>query len=86
MFINTASFSGGMILFSGDIEIDSLTDYFINSMQKNGWKLTGEARYKNTLLVFTKPNKSCMISIYMGDFGIKTKVTVHISEDAGAMQ
>lgn len=81
LFINTASFTGGIINFTGRVEVDSLTDFFINSMQKNGWHLTGEVRYENILLAFTKPNKNCLITIYDGEFGNKTKVYTYITED-----
>ena len=84
MLINTASFTGGILHFTGWVEVNSLTDYFINSMEKNGWKRTGEVRYQNILLAFTKPTKNCMISIYEGNLGGKTQVYVYITEDLTA--
>ena len=81
MFINTSSFTGGILNFSGRVEVKSLSDFFINTMQKNGWKLTGEVRYENIMLAFTKPNKSCMLTIYEGEYGAKTQVYVYITED-----
>lgn len=84
MLINTASFNGGILHFSGWVEVNSLTDYFINAMEKNGWKRTGEVRYQNMLLAFTKPNKNCMISIQDGALGGKTQVYVYITEDLTA--
>ena len=80
MFINTASFTGGIIALEGRVEINSLSDFFIDSMQKNNWQLTGEVRYNNILLAFTKPNKNCLISIYSDAYGYNTKVTVYITE------
>jgi hypothetical protein len=50
-------------------------------MQKNGWKMTGEVRYENILLAFTKPNKNCMLTIYEGSYGTKSEVYVYITED-----
>ncbi len=81
MFINTSSFTGGVIALEGRVEMASLADFFVNSMQKNNWRLIGEVRYNNTLLAFTKPNKNCMISIYTDSFGYDTKVTVYISDN-----
>ena len=80
MIINTSSFSGGILNFTGRVELNSLTDFFINSMQKNGWKIVGEVRYKNIMLAFNKPNKNCMITIYPGDFG-KTRGYAYITSD-----
>jgi len=82
MFINTSSFTGGILNFTGRVEVASLTDFFINSMQKNGWKLAGEVRYENIMLAFNKPHKNCMVTIYPGDFATKTKVYVYLMTEA----
>lgn len=84
LFINTSSFNGGIVYLTGRLEVESLTDYFSQSMQKNGWKLSGEAHYKNVLLAFTKPGKNCLISLYEGELGTSTKVYAYITEDLGA--
>ena len=81
LFINTSSFVGGIVKLTGHVEVGSLTDFFVNSMQKNGWKITGEIRYENVLLSFTKPNKNCMITIYDGTYGTRTEVYAYITED-----
>ena len=84
LFINTSSFNGGIVYLTGRLEVESLTDFFIQSMQKNGWKLGGEAHYKNVLLAFSKPNKNCLISLYEGTLGTNTKVYAYITEDLTA--
>jgi len=81
LFIKTASFNGGTINLSGRVDVGSLTDFFVNSMQKNGWRVIGEIRSNNVLLAFSKPNKSCMITIHDGEFGSRTQVYVYITED-----
>lgn len=81
LIINTSSFNGGIIALTGRLEVESLTDYFNQSMQRNGWKLTGEAHYKNVLLSFTKANKNCMVTIYEGELGTATKVFAYMTED-----
>jgi len=81
MFINTASYEGGILSFKGRVEVESLADYFTASMQKNGWKLTGSVRYKNVLLAFVKPNKSCIIKISEPDLKWKTQVYIYYTED-----
>jgi len=81
MFINTASYNGGILSFKGRVEVESLTDYFTASMQKNGWKLAGSIRYKNVLLAFVKPNKSCIIKISETDLKWKTQVYIYYTED-----
>ena len=64
-----------------DIDINSLAEFFIASMPKNGWKMAGSAKYKNVLLAFVKPNKTCTIAINDSEFGLKTDVFVYMTED-----
>lgn len=81
MSIRTASFAGGVLNFSGHVDINSLADFFITSMQKDGWKLSGQIDYKNVLLAFTKPQKTSMITIFPGDFGYNTEVNIYITDE-----
>ncbi|HIJ78028.1 MAG TPA: hypothetical protein HPP69_01790 [Deltaproteobacteria bacterium] len=81
MVIRTESFAGGILNFSGNVDITSLTDFFTNTMVKSGWKIAGSAKYKNVLLAFVKPYKTCTITITDNGFGLKTDVYVYITED-----
>jgi len=84
LYVNTNSFAGGIVYMTGRLEVGSLTDFFVRTMQQNGWKLNGEAHYKNVLMAFTKPNKNCMITIYEGELGSSTKVYAYMTEDLAA--
>jgi len=77
--INTASFTGGILNFSGRVEVNSLTDFFINGMKKDGWNVTGSVKSRDVLLAFIKPQSSCMIKIAEGGTLGKTEVTVYIA-------
>ena len=81
--INTASFTGGILNFSGRVEVNSLTDFFINSMKKDGWNVTGTVKSRDVLLAFIKPQASCMIKIVEGGTLGKTEVTVYIAHTNG---
>lgn len=83
MSISTNSFQGGIIKYSGRVEMGSLKEFIIASMANNKWKLVGEAQYENALLAFTKPNKTCMMVLdetFGGFFG-KTTVTMYVTND-----
>lgn len=84
LYINTSSFAGGIVYMTGRLEVGSLTDFFLRTMQQNGWKLSGEAHYKNVLLAFSKPNKNCMITLYEGEYGSSTKVYAYMTEELTA--
>lgn len=86
MAIRTDSFKGGILRYSGRVEIESLKGFIIASMKKNQWKMVGEAHYKNVLMAFTKPNKTCMVVVSEGMGGAlgKTYVTLYVTYDIAA--
>jgi hypothetical protein len=81
MSIKTDSFAGGILHFSGRVEMNSLAGFFESSMVKNGWKLTGTIKHKEVLLAFVKPNKTCMIRVIKSGFGMGTEVFVYMTVD-----
>ena len=81
MFITTDSFKGGFLHFKGRLEVNSLSDFFLNSMPKTGWKRTGMVKYKNVLLAFSKPGKTCMITITETDLKFSTEVYIYVAEN-----
>lgn len=86
MAIRTDSFRGGIYNLSGRIDLASLKDFIITSMENKKWKLVGEAQYQNVLLAFTKPNKTCMVVLdegVGGGFGT-TNVTLYVTVDVAA--
>jgi predicted small secreted protein len=83
MYIKTSSFNGGVLNFEGRIDVLSLSDFFEGSMPKNGWKLSGVVKAKNYLLIFTKPDKTCMITISENKLNFNTIVNIYISQEAG---
>ena len=84
MFVKTNSFKGGVLNFEGRIDVISLSDFFEGSMPKNGWKLSGVVKAKNYLLIFTKPDRSCMITISENKLSFKTVVNIYIAQDMEA--
>lgn len=84
MFVRTSSFKGGVLTFDGRVDVISLSDFFEGSMPKNGWKLSGVVKTKNYLLIFTKQDKTCMITISENKLNFKTVVNVYIAYDVDA--
>ena len=81
--IRTRSFQGGIHTYAGKVEINSLRDYIITSMDNNKWKLVAEAYYDGVLLTFVKPNKTCIIELYDGTGGTfgKTYAKFYVAVD-----
>ncbi len=80
MVIKTESFRGGIFTYRGRVEIMSLKDYMVASMQDNKWRLVGETASKDIMLAFVKPNKTCMMVISEGILG-KTDLKLYVAID-----
>jgi len=86
MVIRTDSFMGGVLDYSGRIEMQSLKEYIIASMKRNKWKVVGEASSETIMLAFTKPNKTCMVVIEEDIGGVlgKTQFYLYVTADLAA--
>lgn len=84
MIVRTDSFAGGVLQYTGRVDISSSADFFSNNMPKNGWKLAGATRYKNVLLAFTKPNKTCTIVLSEDKLLMRTDIAIYVTEDIAA--
>lgn len=80
MYAKSETFKGGILNFQGRIEITSLTKFFENTMPQKGWQLAGSVKSSQSLLIFTKPEKTCMIIIKDSKLGVNTEVYIYISE------
>ena len=81
--IKTASFSGGVHKTKGPIEIRSLKEYLVASLNGTNWQLVGEADYDSVMLAFVKERKTCLVIIYedsAGKYG-DTHADFYITDD-----
>jgi len=83
MVIKTESFRGGIFTYKGRVEVMSLKDYMVASMQDNKWRLVGETASKDIMLAFVKPHKTCMMVISEGVLG-KTELKLYVAIDKTA--
>lgn len=86
MAMRTDSFQGGIHVYRGRVQIASLRDYIIASMRNHKWKLVGEASYKNVMLAFTKPNRTCMVVLSEDSTAVlgKTQANFYVTVDVAA--
>ena len=66
--IETPDQKSGVMVFDGNVEIRSLTDYFINNMPRDNWQMLSAFRSARTILVFKKDNRSCVVNITDSNF------------------
>ena len=84
MIVRTDSFAGGVLQYTGRVDITSAADFFSNNMPRNGWKLAGSTRYKNILLAFIKPNKTCTVVLTENKLLMRTEIAIYVAEDISA--
>ncbi|MFB0507513.1 MAG: hypothetical protein ACETWT_12345 [Thermodesulfobacteriota bacterium] len=77
----TTSVKAGRLVFSGRVEVYSLSNFFTNNMEKDGWRLVNKFGFKDVVLNFTKPDKNCTVNIY--DRPINTIVEVWVGPVGG---
>jgi hypothetical protein len=74
----TARFKAGILRFSKwRVDVQSLIDYFTYNMEKDNWKQVNSFRGKESLLNFSKPNKTCTVKItdnWMGTTMVEIQV------------
>jgi hypothetical protein len=60
----TTGFKAGILVFSKwRLDVDSLIDFFNYHMEKDNWKAVNSFRGKESMLNFSKPDKTCAIKI-----------------------
>ena len=72
----TPAVKAGRLVFSGRVEVYSLSNFFAHNMEKDGWRLVNKFGFKDVVLNFSKSNKNCTVNIY--DRPINTIVEVWV--------
>ena len=80
MYLKSESFNGGILNYQGRLEVNSLIEFFENTMPQKGWTLSGSVKSANSLLIFTKPEKTCMVSIIESKLSMNTEVYIYVSQ------
>lgn len=74
----TPRFKAGVLYFTKwRLDVDSLIDFFIYSMERDNWKLINSYKGKESVLNFSKPDKTCMIKIVEKWWG-NTEVEIRV--------
>ena len=74
----TPRFKTGVLVFSKwRIDVESLIDFFTYHMEKDNWKLVNSFKGKESVLNFSKPDKTCSIKITEKWYGT-TEVEIRV--------
>jgi len=72
----TQTIKAGVIVLNGNVDMQSLENYFKVNMAKNGWKLVNTFRYKDVVMNYTKEDKTCTIKMSRGSFNTDVEIWV----------
>jgi hypothetical protein len=76
----TSVFKAGVLFFTGNVELQSLENYFKINMPKNGWKYVNSFRYRDSILNYIKDDKTCNIRMSRGTFSSDVEIWVGPAE------
>lgn len=74
----TPRFKTGILVFTKwRLDVDSLIDFFNFHMERDNWKLVNSFKGKESILNFSKPDKTCAIKISETWYGM-TEVEIRV--------
>ena len=59
--------SAGLMRLTGRVEMNSLMRFFENNMPKDGWRMISKFRSPQSLMIFQKAGRMCVIAIEDAD-------------------
>ena len=72
----TGGFSAGVLVLKGRIETSSLISFFETNMVKDNWKIISSFKSEQTMLLFQKAQRWCVINITDGRYNTDVKIWV----------
>lgn len=58
------SLKAGILVLRGRVDLNSLINFFQMALPRENWKAKGGFRYGRSILIFEKPDKTCVINFY----------------------
>lgn len=72
----TPQVKAGVLVFKGRVDAVSLATFFENNMLKDGWTRSSSFKYQRAIMVFTKPDRDCIINIIEHRFSTLLEIWV----------
>ena len=74
--LSASGLTAGVLSLKGRVEINSLITFFENKMPIDGWTLVNKFRGLRNMLLFTKQNRNCVITIDEGQINTLVEIWV----------
>lgn len=75
-FFRVGTFKAGVLVYKDRVEVESLINFFLESMAKDNWTLKGTFKYPRAALFFAKQGKTCVIRVEEGTISTKVEIWV----------
>jgi hypothetical protein len=72
----TTSLRAGVLVLRGNVELQSLENYFKVNMIKNGWKFVNSFKFREVALNFMKEDRTCNIKMTKDSFDAEIEIWV----------
>ena len=84
----TVNLRVGVMYLSGNVDLQSIENYFKINMIKNGWRFVNSFKFKDVTLNFIKDDKTCNIKMVKDSFNAEVEIWVGpvSSGDKGSVQ
>jgi hypothetical protein len=72
----TSNLRTGLLVLSGNVDINSLDQYFRTNMAKNGWRFINSFKYATVILNYMKEDKAAHIRLSRENFSTWVEIWV----------
>ena len=76
ILFRVGNFKAGVLVFSDRVELESVINFFVESMAKDNWVLKSTFKYPKAALFFAKQGKTCVILIEEGTINTTVEIWV----------
>jgi len=80
----TTESTTGLLSFSGNVESNSLINFFSNKMPEDGWRFLSSFKSPKNILFFQKENRFCIITIISKTFTTDLEILITPSFRSGS--
>jgi hypothetical protein len=78
----TPTLKAGVMVLSGNVDLQSLESYFKVNMIKNGWRFVNSFKFSDITLNFTKEDRTCSIKMAKPAFNAEVEIWVGPTQPA----
>ena len=72
----TSNLRTGVLVLKGNVDVNSLEEYFRTNMAKNGWRFLNGFKYATVILNYTKEDKAAHIRVSRESFSTLVEIWI----------